>query len=76
VQTAGNHQVKDQPKIFIDSNRDALADASQFPHDVTFHTSEGWLRSAKQKCARQAHVVEWLTDNTWFQRADIGGNIW
>jgi hypothetical protein len=28
MQTAGNHQMKDQPQIFIDSDSDALADAS------------------------------------------------
>jgi hypothetical protein len=75
MQTAGNHQVKDQPKVFVDSDGDALTDASQFPHDVTFHAGKGRLRSSEQKRARHPHVLKRLADNARFQGAYIGGDV-
>jgi len=60
VQTAGNHQVKDQPKIFIDSNPMRLP-MRRSSRTMLPSTLRGRLRSSKQKCARHPHVVERLT---------------
>jgi hypothetical protein len=33
------------------------------------------LCGSKQKGARQPHSLERLTDDAWFESADVGGNI-
>jgi hypothetical protein len=75
VQPAGNHQVKNQPKIILDANCNALAQAPQFADNVTFHDRKRRSRGSQEKGACQPYPLEWLTDNAWLECVDIGGNI-
>ena len=40
VQTAGDHQVDHEPQVIVEADRNALADASQFTHDVVLDGGE------------------------------------
>lgn len=75
VQPASNHQVKDQPKIILYADCDALAYVSQFANDATFHSREGRLRGSQEEGALQAYTLEGLTDYSWFKCGDVGSDV-
>jgi hypothetical protein len=75
VQPAGNHQVQDQPEIAFHSNRDSLADSPQFAHDPALDGCNWRLRGPQQEGARQSHSLDGLSDDSWFECADVGGDI-
>jgi hypothetical protein len=67
--------VQHQPEIPIHTDSDAFADAPQFAHSAAFHLRNRRFHSAQQKHVRETHSLDRLADDTWFQRADIGGDI-
>src|ERR1700674_2368850 len=75
VQPAGNHQVQDQPEITFYSNRDSLADRPQFAHDAALDGCNWRLCGSQQERAREAHSFDGLIDDSWFECADVGGDI-
>jgi len=75
VQPAGNHQVKHQPKIILDANRNAFADAAQLADHAAFHVGKRRISGSQQEGALQAHVLDGLTDYSWLQGADVGGDV-
>src|SRR5208283_1980746 len=40
MQTAGNHQVKREPEVAIDSDNDAFPNSPQFPDGTALHTCD------------------------------------
>ena len=60
VQASGNHQMKHQPEIALHPDSDALADAAQFPHHVTFHRGNRRPCRSQQKCASHTNLLERL----------------
>ena len=75
MQAAGNHQVQHQPEIAFDTNRDALADASQFSNDPSFHTCYRGLHGAQQKRTGQPHLLERVSDDACFKGTDVSRDI-
>ena len=75
MQAAGDHQVKNEPQIVFQTNRDALADTLQLAHFTPFDAGDGRIYSAQQERACQPHMFERLTDNARLQRGDVSGNV-
>ena len=75
MQAAGNHQVQHQPQVALQTDRDAFADAPQLPHRTPLRTRERWLHRPQQKWARDAHLLQLLSDDARLKRTDIGGDI-
>ena len=71
VQAAGDHQVKDEPEIAVESDGDALADAAQFADGAAFGVAQRRNRRAQQKRCAKAHAFEALADNARLQRDDV-----
>jgi hypothetical protein len=47
VQSTGNHEMKHQPEIAIETNGNALSDASQLADDSPFNACERRLRGSQ-----------------------------
>jgi inhibitor of KinA len=75
VQAARNHQVQDEPEIAFHSDRDSLADSTQFAHNAAFDIRKGRLGGAKQKGAGQSNSFERLRKDASFECRDVGGDI-
>ncbi len=75
MQTAGNHQVEHQPQVAFHPDRDALADAPQFAHRTALRTGERRLHCAQQERARNAHLLQLLSQDARLERADISGDV-
>jgi hypothetical protein len=56
VQTAGDHEVQDEPVAVVEFYGDALPDAAQGTHGVAFERFEGWLDSAQEEGACYADL--------------------
>jgi hypothetical protein len=67
--------VNNQPKITLYANYNAFAKSPQFADDAAFHVRKRRVRGAQEKGARQPYPLNWLTDDAWFQRSDVGGDI-
>ena len=76
VQTAGDHEMQDQPKVAVEADGDALADAAQSA--VTMRPSTAAMggstvRRRKRSC--EANALERLAQDAGFERGDIGGDV-
>jgi len=75
VETAGDHEVKDEPIAVVELDGDALADAAQRTHGVAFELFEGWLDGAQEEGACYADVGYWLAYDAWLKRREIGRDV-
>ena len=75
VQPAGDHQVQHHPEAVVEAESDALANAAQFAHRVSFDGRQRRLDRAQQEWAGDAHARQRLADNASSQRAKIGFNV-
>jgi len=75
MESAGDHQMKDQPEIVIHADRNALAYASQFADDATFRVGKRRLGGSQEESALQAYTFEGLADYSGFQCGDIGSDV-
>ena len=75
VQTAGNHQVQDQPEVVVESNGDAFADSPQPGHLAAKRRFERGIGGAEQKRSADQDVVERFPANALIERFDIDDDI-
>ncbi len=83
VQSAGNHEMDDEPEFFVrsgpgsafDADGDALADAAQLADCAAFNGVIGGstVRRTKTLCSRTRSSV-WPT-NARLERGDVGGDV-
>jgi hypothetical protein len=71
VQASGNHQVQDQPEIIVQSDRDSLANSSQFTDGATFNARKWRFNSAQKKRAPEADVLKRLLHDPLLERSDV-----
>ena len=69
MQPAGDHQVQHEPKIAVEADGDALADAPQFTHGAALDARQRRIGRAQEKHACDPHVLEDLTDDARLERA-------
>jgi hypothetical protein len=75
MQAAGYHQVKHDPQVSFDPDRNSFADAPQLADLASFNTGERWFHSTQQKWACQPYMFNRLADYARFKRRDISGNV-
>ncbi len=75
MQTAGDHQMQDEPEIAVHANGDALADAPEFAHDAALGVGEWGLGGSKEKGAGDSNALDWLTNDAWFECGEVGGDV-
>ena len=75
MQTAGNHQVQDEPEIVVEADGDAFADAAQGAHFFAVDRGERRFDGAQQKWAGEAHALERLAQDARFERFDVDGDV-
>jgi hypothetical protein len=75
AQAAGNHQVNDEPKIILNSDRDPLADAPDSSDDATFDAGERGGDGAKQKRTCDPDLLDRLSEDSRFDRPDVSGDV-
>jgi hypothetical protein len=76
MKPTGDHQMKYQPQIVVETDGDAFANAPQLTDGVALHTLERRLHRAQEKRTCQPDAFEWLTDNALLQRTYVGNDIW
>ena len=75
MQAPGDHQVNDDPQIIVQPDGDAFADPPELPHHLSLHLGDRRLRGAKNKGARDPHLLECPADDSLVERAQIGIDI-
>ena len=75
MQTAGDHEMKNEPKVSFEADGDALADASNFADRPPFDGCDGRVDGAQEKDAGDAHVLERLAKDARLKRGDVGGDV-
>src|SRR5690348_2667375 len=75
METAGDHEVKDEPEIAFHPNGDALANAPQLANSAAFGICERWLHGPQQECAGDARLLKRLADDARFERGDVCSDI-
>jgi hypothetical protein len=75
MQPSGDHQVQHQPQIAVKAYRYAFSDAAQRRHNTAVDTAERRVRSPEQEGTCDTHLLETLTENSRFERADVGGDV-
>jgi hypothetical protein len=76
VQATGNHQVKYQPKVVIQTKYDSLSDATKLAHGPAARVFNRRLGSSQEKWAIQPYALQRLAYDAGFECANIGGDIW
>ncbi len=69
MQTAGNHQVDDEPQLAVEADRDAFADPADLAHDAAFDARQRRIGGAQQGDAGDSHPLERLTDDARLEGA-------
>jgi inhibitor of KinA len=75
VQTAGDHQVQDEPEVAVHANGDAFADAAECAHGAAFGVGKRGLGSSKEKRAGDSNALDRLTEDAWFECSEVGGDV-
>jgi hypothetical protein len=75
VETAGDHEVKNQPEIAFNTDGDALADAAEGADGFAFNAGEGRIDGAEKEDGAEAHTVEGLGEDEGFESGDVGGDV-
>lgn len=58
METAGDHEVDDQPEVALDADGNALANAAEGSDGFAFDDGWWWIDGAKDKDALQAEMPE------------------
>ena len=75
MESAGDHKMNDEPKITVDADGDALADAAEVTDLASFDVCERRIRGAKQEGAGDADAFERLGENTRLKSCDVSGDV-
>src|SRR5579864_2493102 len=75
MQTASDHQVKNQPEVVIYSNCDTFANPPQCAHASSFNTRNRRFYGTQEKGTCQPHLLDRLADNTRLKRSDISSDV-
>jgi hypothetical protein len=75
VQPAGDHQMKNEPKIALNSDRDSFTYAPYFTYATAFHIRYGWLRGAQQERVCDANALQSLTHDARLKRVRVGEDV-
>jgi hypothetical protein len=75
VETAGDHEVQDQPMAVVEFDGDTLADAAQGAHGMAFELFDGWLDGAQEEGACYTDLSQWLGYDAWLKRREVGGDV-
>ncbi len=75
VESAGDHEVQDEPESVVELEDDALADAVKSANSVAFGLFDAWLEGAEEKWTCNADVGERLANDAWLKRREIGRDV-
>ena len=76
MKPSGDHQVDHKPEVIVESDRDAFADAAQFPYRAACGARQRRLGGAQEKRARpNADPFERLPYDARFERGEVRGNV-
>ena len=76
VQTAGNHEMKDQPEIVVKAEGNALAHAAQRSHVVALNRIDRRIGGAKKRRAADFKIFQHVADDALLQRFHVNDNVW
>jgi len=75
VESAGDHQVEDQPEVIVEAYADAFAEAAEMANRFAFRASERRVRGAQQKWAGDAYSFEALPENALLERFEVNDDV-
>ena len=75
METAGDHQVEDQPEVAVQAEGDALADAADCADGFAFGSGDGRDGGAQQEWAIDADLLQCLVENARLEGGDVGGDV-
>jgi hypothetical protein len=75
VEPPGDHQVQDQPEIFLQADGKALPHAPELLHGFALDSLQGRLRRAEQEGAHNPHAFQPLVENARLQGFEVNGNV-
>jgi hypothetical protein len=75
VETAGDHEMENQPEVAFDADGDALADAAEGEDGLAFDAGKGRIDGAEEEDGAQAYAVEGLRKNKGLESGDVGGDV-
>lgn len=76
MQAAGDHQVKNQPKVIIQAKCDPLSDTTKLAHGLALHTFNRRLHGSQEKWAIQSYAFQRMANDPSLECADISGDVW
>jgi hypothetical protein len=75
VKTTGDHQMKDEPKISLETDADSLSHAAELQHLFAGGFGEGRDCGAQEKRANNANSFERLAEDATFERFDVNSDV-
>jgi hypothetical protein len=75
VETAGDHEMEDEPEAVVELKYDSLADTVEGADGVVFYLFDARLDGAKEEWAGDAKVSEWLAQDAWREGGEVGGDV-
>jgi hypothetical protein len=76
MQSAGNHQMQDQPEILFEADTNPFPEPPQVQNALANRTADWWHRGALQEWADDAHRFEPLPKNALFESFNVDDDIW
>ena len=76
MKTSGNHQVQNEPVVIFEADGDSLSEASQVSNYLPFRVMNRWRHGAEQEGTREAHTLEFLTEDSRLQGLKIYDDVW
>jgi hypothetical protein len=75
VETAGDHEVQDEPIVVVEFDGDSLADTAQGTDGLAFELFERWLDGAQEEGACYADLGQWLACDARLKGGEIGRDV-
>jgi hypothetical protein len=75
MQPTSDHQVKNEPKIAVETDRDSLSDAAQLTNRATFCIGERRNRRTEQKWRAEPNMFQAFADDARLERDDVRGDV-
>src|SRR5689334_6739897 len=76
VQTAGNHQMKNQPEIVVEAKSDALANAAEAGHGTPLNGLNWRIGGTQKSGSADFKVFQHAAQDTLLQRFHVNDNVW
>ncbi len=75
VQSAGDHQMQNQPQIIVEPQRNPFADSSDGSNTLAMHRVERWIERVQQERAVNSNGLEFLAERVTLERLDVDRDI-